>query len=119
VIKNRRESLTHEIDCALRLLNRCFRVNAWRMLQIGFCLSDHAWNGFHALPQIWNSLFWRCKIASDQQIKAVRQALHVTKRIPLRLFQLFSLEDLIIDVLLQDAKIDIIRAGELRTVDCI
>ena len=87
------------------------------MLQIRFRLRDHAGNCFHALAQIWNPLFWRREIARDQQIKAVGQALLVNERIPLRILQLFSPEDLVIDVLLEDAKIDIVRAGELRSVD--
>ncbi len=116
-IKNGGESFTHEIDCALRLLNRCFRMNARRVLQVGFCLRDHARNSFHALAQIWNPLFRRREIARDQQIKAVGQALHVNERIPFRLFQLFSSEDFVIDVLLEDAKIDIVRTGELRSID--
>ena len=99
------------------LFNGCFRVNAWRVLQVGFCLSDHARNSFHALAQIWNPLFRRREIARDQQIKAVGQALHVNEGIPFRIFQLFTPEDFVIDVLLEDAKIDIVRTGELRSID--
>ena len=89
------------------------------MLKIGFCLSDHEWNRFHALAQAWNPFFrWR-EIPCNQQIKAVGQALHVNQRIPLRFLQLFSLENLVIDVLLQDAKIDIVGAREARSVESI
>ena len=48
-IENRRESFAHEIDGALRLLDGCLCVNAWWVLEIGFCLSDHAGNSFHPL----------------------------------------------------------------------
>ena len=89
------------------------------MLEVRLRLCDDARNFLHALAQIWNSLFRRGEIACNQQIKAVGQALHVNQRIPVRLLQLLRLEDLVIDVLLQDAEIDVVRAGELRSIDSV
>ena len=117
LIEKWRHFLTHEINCALRLLNRRLGVNARRMLQIRLRLRNHARNFLHALAQIRNPFFcWR-KIARDQQIKAVSQALHIDQRIPIRLLQIFGPEDLVIDVFLQDAEIDTVRAGKLRSVN--
>ena len=87
------------------------------MLQIGFRLLDYARNFLHALAQVRNPFFGRREIARHQEIKAVGQALHVNKRIPLRVFQLFSLEDLVIDVLLENAKIDVVGARKPRSVN--
>ena len=87
------------------------------MLQIGFRLRDHTRDFLHALTQTRNALFCRREVACDQKIKAIRQALHVNQRVPLRLFQLFALEDLVIDVLLENAKINVVGAGKLRGID--
>ena len=87
------------------------------MLQVGFRLCNHARNFLHPLAQIWNPFFRRREIARDQKIKAVGETLHVNERIPLRLFQLFGPEDLVIDVLLEDPKIDVVRTRKLRSVD--
>src|SRR5205814_873828 len=108
--EERSESFAHETDRALRLLYRSFGVNTRRALQIGFRLSDYARNRFHALAHARNPFFRRCEISSDHEVKAVRKALHVNERIPVWLLQLFSLEDLVIYVLLQNAKIDVVRA---------
>ena len=70
------------------------------MLQIDFCLGDHARNFLHALLQVLNAFFSRCEITRGEEVKAVCQALHVDQRIPLGLFQLFRPEDFVIDVLL-------------------
>jgi len=43
--------------------------------------------------------------------------LHIDQRIPIRLLQIFGPEDLVIDVFLQDAEIDTVRAGKLRSVN--
>jgi len=59
----------------------------------------------------------RREIARDQQIKGCWPGSHVNEGIPFRIFQLFTPEDFVIDVLLEDAKIDIVRTGELRSID--
>src|SRR5438045_1555013 len=92
-------------------------MNSRWVLQVGLRLSDHARDSFHALTQIWNPLFRGREIARDQQIKAISQALHVNEGIPFRIFQLFTPEDFVIDVLLEDTKVDIVRAGKLRSID--
>src|SRR4029077_8493465 len=61
--------------------------------------------------------FCRREIARDQKIKAVGQALHVNERIPIRLLQFFAPEDLVIDILFENAKIDVVRSSELRWID--
>ena len=43
--------------------------------------------------------------------------MHIDQRIPIRLLQIFGPEDLVIDVFLQDAEIDTVRAGKLRSVN--
>ena len=83
------------------------------MLQIGFRLRDDARNFFHALAQTRDPFFCRREIARDQKIKAVGQALHVNQRIPLRLLQLFGPEDFVIDVLFENSKINVVRAGRV------
>ncbi len=83
------------------------------MLKVRFRLGDHAGNSFEAITEIRNPLLWWREIACDQQIKAVGEALHVNQGIPLRVLQLFTSEYFIIDVLLEDPKIDIVRTGEL------
>src|SRR6266699_5190965 len=87
------------------------------MLQIGFRLCDDARDISHALAQTRDPFFRRREIARDQKIKAVGQALHVNQRIPLPLLQLFGSEDFVIDVLLENSKINVVRASELRSID--
>jgi hypothetical protein len=57
LVEQGRESFVHEIDGALRLLNRRLGVNTRRMLQIGFRLGNDARNFLDALAQIWGSVF--------------------------------------------------------------
>src|SRR5438093_4398071 len=94
-------------------------MDTWRMLEIGFCLRDYPRNSLHTPAQIRNSLFWQREIPRDQEVKAVSQALVVKERVPIRLLQLFSLEDLVVDILPKNAEIDIVCAGGFRSVDNI
>ena len=86
LIDERRESLANELDRAFGLLDCSFGVDARRMLQIRFCLRDYPRNPFHSPTQIRNAFLRRREIPRDQEIKAVRQALVVNERIPIRLF---------------------------------
>jgi hypothetical protein len=63
----------------------------------------------------WRRFEIRCsagaKSRATNKIKAVGEALHVNQRVPFGFFQLFILEDFVIDVFLQNAKIDVLRTG--------
>ena len=85
-VEERSESFAHETNGALRLLDCRFRMDTWRMLEIGFCLCDHAWNSLHTLTQARNAFFRGSEVARNQKIKAVRQALVVNERIPIWFF---------------------------------
>ena len=49
LVEQRVETVAHQIDCALDLFDRRFRVNSGRMLEIRFRLLDHDWNAIHPL----------------------------------------------------------------------
>src|SRR6266496_552588 len=89
------------------------------MLEVGLRLSNHTRNFLHPLTQIWNAVFCRRKIPRDQKIKAVGKTLHINKRIRFRLLEFLRSEDLVIDVLLEDPKIDVVRTPKLRSVDSV
>ena len=86
------------------------------MLEIRFRLIDDSRDCFHALTQIGNPFFRRIEIPRDEKIEAVGQALVVNERVPLRLFQFFQIENLIVDVFAKNAHIDLVGAAKLRNV---
>ena len=98
-----------KINGASDLFDGRLGVNARRMLQVLLCLIDHTRNRFQPLTQIGNSFLRRVEIARHEQIKAVGETLIVNERVPIGLLQLFDLEDAIVDVLFENAKIDIVR----------
>ena len=84
------------------------------MFQVRFRLRDDCGNSFHALAQIRNALLGRREIARDQQIEAVGQTLIVDQRVPFPFLQFFDVENFVVDIVLQHAKIDSVCAGQLR-----
>ena len=110
------ESFLHERNRALHLLDRGFSVNARRMLQIGFRLGNDGRNRFQTFAQIRNPFFCRSKIARDQEVERVGQALIVNKRIPFPFLQLLELKNLVIDIVAQNLEIDAVGIVELTEV---
>ena len=84
------------------------------MLQVCFRLSDHTRNRFHALAQIRNALLRCVEVAHNQKVKTVGEALIVNQRVPIRFLEFFQFENLIVDVVAQDANIHLVCAGQLR-----
>ena len=79
------------------------------MFQIRFRLGDDGGNSFHAFAQIRNAFLRRIEIARHEKIEAVGQALVVNQRVPIFVLQFFEVENLVVDVVLQDAEIDAVR----------
>ena len=109
-IEQRIETFAHEADRALHLIDRGFGVNLRRMFQIRFRLRDDGGNPFHSFAQIRDAFFRRIEIARDEQVEAVGQALIVDERVPIFVLQFLEIEDLVIDIVLQDAQIDAVRS---------
>ena len=110
------ESFTNQIDRALDLFDRRLGMNPRRMPQIFLRLRDDARDRFQPFPQIRNPFFRRREIARDQEIQAVGETLVVNERIPVRFAQFLQLEDFIVDVVTENADIDLVRAGQLREI---
>ena len=104
-VEQRAQTFAHERNGALGLLDRGLGVNARGMLQVRFCLSDHARHRFHPLAQIGDTLFRRIEIAGHNHVKTIRQALHVKERVPIRLFQFLEVEN-----------VDTVCAAQLRSI---
>ena len=115
-VEQRAQTFAHERNGALGLLDRGLGVNARGMLQVRFCLSDHARHRFHPLAQIGDTLFRRIEIAGHNHVKTIRQALHVKERVPIRLAQFFQLENFVVDVVLENPNIDAVCAAQLRSI---
>ena len=113
-IEQRIQALAHEADRALHLIDRGLGVNLRRMFQIRLRLRDDGGNSFHPLAQIRDAFLRRIEIARDEQVEAVGQTLVVNQRVPIFVLQFLEIEDLVIDVVLEDAEIDAVRPAQLR-----
>ena len=104
-------------DRALGLVDRGLGVNLRRIFQIRFrpARSRRELLPF-ACADSGDALFRRSEIARDEQIETVGEALVVDERIPVCVLQLLEIEDFVVDVVLEDAHIDLFGPVSLRQV---
>ena len=104
------ESFLDQRHGALRLIDRRLGINPRRIFQVRLGLRDDRRNLFQPGADCGRPLLCRRKIARDQEIETVGEALVIKKRIPFALLELFDAEDFVVDILLKQPHIDFVRA---------